>query len=121
MGRTLEPRPLRPEEREGLLALLGHADFDGRDALLAQVGSARVVGRCGCGCATVDLAVDTAAARCATPIPNEATVLDDRGDAIGGVLLHAADGRLSTLEVYSDHGDPIERVPPPERLRLRRL
>jgi hypothetical protein len=30
------PRPLRFEERVALLALLNYADFDGRDALLAQ-------------------------------------------------------------------------------------
>jgi hypothetical protein len=122
MGRPpAEPRPLRPEEREGLLALLGHADFEGRDALLAQVDAARVAGGCDCGCATVDLAVDAAAARCPTPIPNEATVLGDRGEPVGGVLLHTADGRLSTLEVYSNADKPIERFPPLNRLSLRRF
>jgi hypothetical protein len=50
------PRPLDTQRRAVLVALLDRADFDGRDELLAQVDAAPVVGRCTCGCATVDLA-----------------------------------------------------------------
>jgi hypothetical protein len=80
------PRPLRPEERAALLALLNHADFTGRDELLAQVDAVQVVGRCACGCATVDLAVDAtpAAPSVFSPIPNEATVIGADGESIGG-------------------------------------
>ncbi len=78
IGRVLNtraelPRPLLPEERATLLALLNYADFDGRDALLAQVDSARVDWYCGCGCATVTLTLDPAApsaGRTYRPIPN---------------------------------------------------
>ncbi len=73
------PRPLTKAERDALRAVLGAADFAGRDSLLAQIPSARVVGRRGCGCATVDLEVDGVGdgddGLVATPIPNEATVI----------------------------------------------
>jgi hypothetical protein len=36
------PRPLLPEERATLKAILTHADFDGRDALAAQARTAQV-------------------------------------------------------------------------------
>lgn len=114
------PRPLQPEERAALLALLNYADFDGRDALLAQVDVARVVGFCGCGCATVDIGIDSAPATTsvALPIPNEAVVVDDDGEAIGGVLLFVKDGHLNSLEVYDYGGGPISPFPPAERLKL---
>jgi hypothetical protein len=117
------PRPLRAEERAVMLALLNHADFEGRDEFLSQVGRTRVIGRCACGCATVVLAVDASRpqAAVASPIPIEATVLALDGQGIGGVLLFAADGRLSELEVYSFTDEPISAFPPPEQLRLGKI
>jgi|NGEPerStandDraft_6_1074524.scaffolds.fasta_scaffold30312_2 hypothetical protein len=117
------PRPLQPEERAALLALLNYADFDGRDALLDQVDTARVVGFCGCGCATVEIAVDAApsATSVAHPIPNEAVVLDEDGDAIGGVLVFVREGYLASLEVYDFNGVPISPLPSTDRLRLEQL
>jgi hypothetical protein len=116
------PRALRPEERAVLLALLNYADFDGRDALLAQVDAARVVGYCGCGCASVDLAVDCSPAMTsvAHPIPNEATVFGADGEAIGSVLVFVRDGCLSMLEVYDYFGEPISPMPTTKHLRLER-
>jgi len=113
------PRPLHPSERATLLAVLEAADFDGRDALVAQVDSARVVARCPCGCATVDLVVDPDAPPAPTEasiVPNGAAVLGEDGDEIGGVLVLVDAGRLATLEVYS-YGDPIAAFPPTDRLR----
>jgi hypothetical protein len=103
-----------------IFALLNHADFKGRDELLSQVNGARVVGRCGCGCATVTLAVDSSRpeATIESPIPSEATVVGSDGQGIGGVLLFVADGRLSELEIYSFDEDPIEQFPPVELLEL---
>jgi hypothetical protein len=118
-----EPRPLRAEERAALLALLNYANFEGRDALLAQADAARVVGHCDCGCATVDLAVDAsapAAAPSPSPLPNEAAVLGDDGEPVGGVLVFVSDGYLSMLEVYAYDVEPISPFPPMERLRLER-
>jgi hypothetical protein len=113
-------RPLLPEERATLLALLNHADFDGRDALLAQVDSARVDSECSCGCATVGFSVDPrapSAAKTYRPIPNEAEVLDADDENIGGVIVFTEAGYLSSLEIFS-WDDPISSFPPLDRLRL---
>jgi hypothetical protein len=117
---TEQPRRLRPEERATILALLGHADFEGRDELLAQVDETLVVGRCGCGCATVELARGEAARGDdpARPIPNEGTVLGPDGEPIGGLLLFVAEGGLAELEVYSFAEEPISVFPPPDALRI---
>ncbi|MBK8479212.1 MAG: hypothetical protein IPL39_23910 [Opitutaceae bacterium] len=52
-----EDRPLTESEKTLLRWLLEHGETRGRD-FLPQIDCARVSGRCGCGCATVDLAVD---------------------------------------------------------------
>jgi hypothetical protein len=114
------PRPLLPEERATLLALLNYADFEGRTALLEQVDSARVEWYCGCGCATVNLRVDPAAPSAREtyrPIPNEATVVDLCGADIGGIIVFADDGYLSNLEIFW-YDEPISPFPPLDRLRL---
>jgi hypothetical protein len=50
-------RPLADAEARTLAALLA-LDFPGAEQLRCQMQSARVVGQCTCGCATVDLEVD---------------------------------------------------------------
>jgi hypothetical protein len=84
-------------ERAALGAILSHADFAGRAALLDQVDAARVIGGCDCGCATVDLAAKDAQAShaIAYPIPNEAAVLDAQGEIVGGMLVFVRDGYLA--------------------------
>lgn len=116
------PRPLLPEERTTLLALLHYGDFKGRDALVEQADAARVDWYCGCGCATVNLTVDPAAPsarRTYRPVPNEATVVDADGEIIGGVIVFADDGYLSNLEIYWYY-EPISPFPPLDRLKLHR-
>jgi hypothetical protein len=114
------PRLLSAAERDALVAVLSHADFAGRAALLEQVDAARVVGGCDCGCATVDLAIEHAppSDAIAYPIPSEATILDAHGEAIGGVLVFARDGYLTQLEVYGNGDEPINPFPPIDRLAL---
>jgi len=114
------PRPLLSEERAALLALLNYDNFEGRDALLEQVDSARVSWYCGCGCATVNLVVDPeapSAGRTYRPIPSEANVVNAAGEYIGGVIVFADDGYLSNLEIYW-YEEPISPFPPLDRLRL---
>jgi hypothetical protein len=114
-------RPLLPAERDALLAVLGHADFAGRDALVAQVAGTTVVGTCACGCATVDLEVDHSLPSvpwASGLIPNEAQVLDGAGEPLGGILVFLTDGYLSLLEVFS-YAEPITSLPAVDRLRLR--
>ena len=113
------PRPLLLEERATLLALLNYADFKGRDALVEQVDSARVKWYCGCGCATVNLSVEPAAPSARKtwrPIPNEAIVVDLNGENIGGVIVFADDGYLSSLEIFW-YDEPISPFPPLDRLK----
>ena len=115
------PRALTAEETALIRRLLEHRDFPGRDELLGQVPIARVIGRCSCGCATVELATDRSPADEAAqePIPTEATVLDESEGGIGGVLLFAKDGCLDQLEVYSYEDKPIGSLPSPDRLIIR--
>jgi hypothetical protein len=112
------PRPLVPIERDTLLAILNHADFEGRDELISQVDSASVDGYCGCGCATVSLVVQPEARRAPTAlrmIPNSARVFDAEGEEIGGIIVFLLDGYLSFLEIY-DYLDGISPLPPIDRL-----
>ncbi len=51
-------------------------------------------------------------------IPNEADVLGDDGEQIGGVLFFERDGYLSELEVYSTSGEPISELPSLAALRF---
>ena len=115
------PRPLLPEERATLMAILTHADFDGRDALVTQALTARIDSYCGCGCATVGLEIDRTippALNAQSPIPNEAGVLDADGEEVGGIIVFLDDGYLSSLEIYS-WDDPIAPFPALHRLTLR--
>ena len=127
IGRVLNsraelPRPLLAEERATLLALLNYAGFYGRAALFEQVDSARVEWYCGCGCATVNVRVDRAAAsarKTYRPIPNGADVVDVDGEPIGGVIVFVDEGYLSSLEIFW-YDEPISPFPPLNRLRLLR-
>ena len=96
-------RPLTRTERSLLEALLDH-DFDGVAELRAQVEHATASSGCECGCGLIDLQVPDhlPVSSAAGPVPLEGTVLDARGEAIGGVLLFVEHGRLAGLEIYSD-------------------
>jgi hypothetical protein len=112
------PRPLLDEERATLLAVLNHAAFSGRDELLAQVDATRVVRYCGCGCASVGLAVERSAPAAeppTSPLPNDAQVLGPDREPIGGVLVFVEEGYLALLEVYG-YEDRISPFPSLERL-----
>jgi hypothetical protein len=49
---------------------------------------------------------------------DDAVVLSEVGEGIGGVLLFVNDGYLSTLEVYDYRGGPILPFPSVDRLRF---
>ena len=89
--------------------------FPGVDELRIQAPTARVVGRCPCGCPTIDLAVDDAAPLAAVP---ERVVEADVAGGEGGLVLFVAEGRLSGLEFWTvDDVTPAE-FPPPVRILL---
>jgi len=105
-------RALTAVEAAALTAVLA-ADFPGAAELRRQAATARVVGRCGCGCATIDLAVDdgTPRAEVLDRVPVEAAV------PAGGLLLFVDEGRLSCLEYWSTSGEPPAEFPPPALIR----
>ncbi|MBG0827008.1 hypothetical protein HS041_04425 [Planomonospora sp. ID67723] len=99
-----------------MLALLTQ-DFPGAQELRAQVSSAVVVGRCGCGCATVDLRPGSEPPALEAPVQDGVLVsahTRTRGD---GVLLFVEDGHLSYLEVYATEDEPAP-LPHPEDLTV---
>ena len=111
------PRALTPNEAGVLSALLGQ-DFPGATALRLQAASARAVGGCSCGCASIDLAVDPdspAANETRSPIPSRAFF--DRPEHGGGIIVFLSTGRLSLLEIYT-YGSPAAAWPPLADLRL---
>ncbi|MCW6003744.1 hypothetical protein K1W54_04005 [Micromonospora sp. CPCC 205371] len=113
------PRPLSDDERAVMARLLS-VPFPGRDELRAQLPFATVEGRCGCGCATVNLAVERAAAP--APVLSSAPVSADLSDGeyyAGIVLLVDGEGYLSCLEVYSIGDEPVRRLPPTEQINAR--
>lgn len=107
-------RELSDEERAVVEAFLERR-FEGSDELREQIRVLRVVGKCPCGCATVEFKVDKAQAPRAlvqNPAPVEGTVWNSkRTEVLGGILLFAPDGWLSSLEIYSVDDDPITVFP----------
>ncbi|MET8204292.1 hypothetical protein [Micromonospora taraxaci] len=110
------PRPLSDIERD-VIARLRSVPFPGRDELRAQLPFATVESRCGCGCATVNLAVDRAAAPAtlSSGAPVSADISDDEFYA-GIVLLVDGEGYLCSLEVYSIGDEPVRRLPTVEQI-----
>ena len=98
-----ENRQLDRSERELVAWILAQAQAS---EFLQQLGRARIVSRCGCGCASVDFNVDGVVA---SPGSGMTQVGDDyywtaASGGIGGVFVFARNGRLSGLEVWSVDG-----------------
>ncbi|RIV31606.1 hypothetical protein [Micromonospora radicis] len=113
------PRPLSDIER-GVIARLLAVPFPGHGELRAQLPFATVDGQCSCGCATVNIVVDHAAAP--APVLSGAPVSADISDGefyAGVVLLVDGEGYLSCLEVYSIGDEPVRRFPPVEQINAR--
>jgi len=113
MAQPIEPRPLSANEH-ALAEFLLSGDFPGLDVLKQQLGSARVVATCECGCGTVDFALpaDTTRAICREPIPVEAY-----GTGVE-VLLFVRDGLLSSLEIVDYGNERPLSYPKPADLTL---
>lgn len=114
------PRPLN-EDEERVLALLLHPSFSGVHELRDQARQAVVVGRCDCGCPTIELSVPSEM-RAAVPAPNrlapvEGRITSDTGEPVGDILLFVDDGRISSLELVWYTDDPPRIWPPTVRIR----
>jgi len=91
---TMDPRPLTRREQAVLEALLA-IDFDGAQNLRCQIPNVVVVGRCGCGCPSIDFQYQQGSgmsARVSASISNSYdglflyTVDDpDHGEVLGGI------------------------------------
>lgn len=110
-------RHLTTDEREVLRAvLLAGAPEDERlrAALLAQVDATAVAGpSCDCGCASLALTVDRAAAPPAPVSEVSADALN--GDAAVGFRVKLVDGYLNDVEFYS-YGDADDTAWPAAHL-----
>ena len=97
-------RDLSPGERCLLEWLLAHPSSDVTESDVSkyqlQVKNLTVAAKCGCGCPTVDFALRSGRKRGATEIVAEAGGKSPEGFSIA-VILHAREGELSELEVYS--------------------
>ncbi|MBE1501054.1 hypothetical protein H4696_008154 [Amycolatopsis lexingtonensis] len=104
-------RPLTRNERETLEVLLA-GDFPGAAELREQATTAKVTGRCGCGCPTIELVVDdaTPAAEITDRVAVEADVPG------GGLIVFVDEGRLSGLEYWTTRDEPPTSFPPPEQI-----
>ena len=96
-----ETRPLTEEERTLLQWLMQHGGED-TSQYESQVKELRVVGGCTCGCPTIHSAVSERDHRTigASHILADFEGVTPEGVDVG-VLLHARQGQLSELEVFS--------------------
>jgi hypothetical protein len=115
---VLEERPLTGAEQVLVRWLLEHGRPDAAD-FLPQLGRARVVSRCPCGCASIDLAIDEAAppAGAGMSVLSDYFWVADDGSHCG-VFVFARGGLLAGLEVWSADGiGSVTELPAVERLR----
>ncbi len=114
-----QDRPLNGVE-ENILGTLLAIDFPGVDELRAQVPHTQVVGKCDCGCPTVDLFVPPdvppsgveTRARLA-PVLGQVTPI---GRGTNEIIVFVDDGRLTRLEYASSDEPPPSEWPPLDRL-----
>jgi len=96
-----EHRPLTTEERT-LLDWLIEKGSPEAQRYASQVSEIAVVGRCTCGCPSLDLALSDRTDRTTGPseILADFDGATDEGVPVG-VILHAREGQISELEVYA--------------------
>jgi len=108
-------RNLSSSERTLLQWLLMHGSSDA-SKYMSQIDSLRIVSKCGCGCPTVDFALQSGRKVGGSDIVAEAGGKSPEGISVG-VILHVRDDELSELEVYSTEGlDVPFSLPTPDSL-----
>jgi hypothetical protein len=109
------PRPLTDRERAALNFILSR-EFAGSDALRAQAATVTAVGRCGCGCASINLGVDRSRAPRAE-VHHRTPVVEARSrlaDPPFELLLFVKEGWLQYLEIVWYGDEPINEYPSPD-------
>ena len=121
------PRKLTRREAQVLDYILS-VDDPRVEPLRRQRMSAVVTGMCGCGCASIDLAVDRqradAAGLCSQPLSadltNEAIAKLPEPNEYFGLLLFLDEGWLSLLEIWWIQKPPA-KFPPPSAFEMPRV
>lgn len=105
-----------PSRREQeTLAYLLSVDFPGRDELRLPAPTLRVIGKCGCGCATIKVDADRTASPPA-PVWDTSPVGASANRDQWYVHLLVSDGYLSEIEIYAVTGEPPSEFPAPSEL-----
>ena len=115
-----DPRPLNDDEL-AVLGLILARDFQGVEALREQAADVQVVGRCDCGCPSVDLEPLHQRRRSDQGerlVPVELIVAPEGDGPPGEVILFVDDGRLSYLEYVHYSDTPPDSWPTVERLSV---
>lgn len=111
-------RDLTPEER-AILEFITSGDYEGSEAVRAQVHTARHAGEWSSGDPSFHILTDEACPRIEVGdgiLPStDRPVLDDDGSPGGGVMLWVLDGRIDDLEYYW-YDDSDRKLPSIDRI-----
>jgi hypothetical protein len=115
-------RPLSDPEKK-IIDLLLSPEFPGVPELRMQIDDALVIGKCDCGCPTIDIKVAETAARSlpqsgSGPLPYEGSISSGEHEPSGGIILFSSDGYISGLEYYSFTDAPPPDWPDFDRIEL---
>jgi len=106
-----EDRLLTDSERTLLRWLLEHGDSGAHD-FIPQIDLVRVAGQCGCGCATVDLAVDGFKGRKKGMSAVADFFYRTPLGSLCGAIVFVSGKRLTCLEIWSVDGQEVPSVLP---------
>jgi hypothetical protein len=115
-----EPARLLSDAEQAALNFMLDADFPGFAELRKQASTARVIGRCDCGCPTIHLAVDRDSSPPAlVKRGGMIATANTRGDGFPELLLWLDGDYLSELQLcwlddYPEEFPPVETLEPPK-------
>lgn len=117
MNVDVEPRPLERAEAELLVWLLKNGN-PGADQLIDQVPNLEVVGKCGCGCASIDFAIR---GKPRTKSGGLHILSDyqwkDSSENMFGVFAFSKENEIAGIEVWSiDGNETPSQLPNPKQL-----
>jgi len=110
-------RPLSEEERSLLIWLVDNGDEEAR-SLKHEIERVTVETECGCGCASIDFAVDGKSLKVNSGmiVVSDHLYESENGNQMG-CFLYSIEGHLAGIEVYSLDGEETPNVlPNPQKL-----